>query len=164
MDLVTPDIGLIFWTSLIFIIVWFILGKYAFRPIADALKAREGRIQDALSEAEKARAEMAALKADNEVLLNQAKEERARIIKEAKEIKDSIIAEAREKANVEFAKRVADADREIFNKKMAAITDVKNQIGTYAITLSKEILGRELNNKREQERFVNKEIKKIRLS
>jgi len=141
-----------------------VLGKYAFKPIANALKAREQKIEDALAEAQKAREEMKSLTADNEKLLNEAREERAKIIKEAKEIKDSIVADAKDKAKTEASKVLADAKSEIHNQKMAAITDVKNQIGSYSIELAKQILGRELKNSSEQEAFVAQEVKKITLS
>ena len=160
-SLLDVDYGLIFWTTLAFLLLWFLLGKYAWKPIIGALEGREQKIDNALREAEKAREEMANLKSEHTQLLNDAKEERARIIREAKEIKDEIIAEAREKAGVEYSKKVNSAQLEINNQKMAAITEVKNLIGTSAIDLAKQVLGRELKNESEQLSFINQEIKKI---
>lgn len=162
--LLTPDLGLIVWTSLFFLLLWFVLGKKAWNPIVNALKDRENKIEGALHEAQKAREEMAALQADHEKLLQQAKEERAAILKEAKQLKDKIIAEARDKAQAEYAAKVASAKEEIQNQKMAAIVDVKNLIGTTAIELAKGVLTRDLGNQTSQEKFIEQEIKKINLN
>lgn len=162
--LLTPELGIIFWTTLIFCVLWFVLGKKAWKPIVNALEARENKISTALNEAEKTRQEMAALKSDNLRIVTEAKEERARILKEAKEIKDQIIAEARDKAKEEAAIIVANAQVEIENKKMAAITEVKNSIGKATISLTKDVLKRELNNAKAHQDFINKEISKISLN
>ncbi len=162
--LLTPEIGLIFWTTLIFLLLWTLLGKFAWKPIVNALKEREDKIENSLKQADIARQEMANLKTDHERLLNEAKEERARIIKEAKEIKDSIIGEAKEKAKTESSKIIEDAKVEIHNQKMAAITDVKNLIGTTAIDLAKQVIKRELNDTAAHERFVKAEVEKLTAS
>ena len=149
-----PDPGIIFWTLLFFVLIWIILGRFAFRPIQEALKKREKDIQDSIDEAKRAREEMANLKAENEQLLNEAREERAKILKEAKEVKDSIIKEAKEKASEEAKKIVTDAKREIENQRMAAIVDIKNQIGNIAVEVAEKVLKRELADKPAQESFV----------
>ena len=160
--LLTPDYGLIFWTALIFLILWYFLGRFAWKPIAEALQSRETKITDSLNEAQKAREEMANLKADNERLLNEAKEERARIIKEAKEIGDNIVNQAKDKAKSEIAEIKEAAQLDIQNQKMAAITEVKNLIGTYAIQLSEQVLGRELKDRKEQETYVLEQVSKMK--
>ncbi|OWY24268.1 ATP synthase F0 subunit B [Sphingobacteriales bacterium UPWRP_1] len=162
--LMTPDLGLIFWTTLLFLALWFIMGKFAWKPLIGALKERESTIENSLRQADKTRQEMAELKSHHEQLLMEAKEERAKIIKEAKEIKDSIVAEAKEKARTEARKIIEDASAEIHNQKMAAITEVKNLIGTTALDLAAQVLGRELNSTKEQESFVNQELNKIKLN
>ena len=162
--LLTPELGIIFWTTLIFCILWFILGKKAWKPIVNALETRENKIATALNEAEKTRQEMAALKSDNLRLVAEAKEERARILKEAKEIKDQIIAEARDKAKEEAAAIVANAQVEIENKRLAAIVDVKNTIGKATLNLTKDVLKRELNNSKAHQDFIKKELKRIALN
>ena len=162
--LLTPDLGLIFWTTLIFLVLWFFLGKFAWNPIVNALRDREDKIENSLRQADIARTEMANLKADHERLLNEAKEERAKIIKEAKEIGDSLVNDAREKAKIEAAKIVADAKTEIHNQKMAAIIDVKNIIGTTAINLAKQVIKRELNDTAAHQRYNAAEIDKIKLN
>ena len=106
---IKPDFGLLFWTTIIFLLFWFIIGKFAFRPIAEALKERERDIQDSLDEAKKARQEMANLKSENEALLAQAREERSKILKDAKDARDNIINEAKDKLTC--AAENTDADK-----------------------------------------------------
>lgn len=163
-SLLTPDLGLIFWTTLIFLVLWSFLGKFAWKPIVQALKDREDKIENSLRQADIAHTEMLNLKSDHLRLLNDAKEERARIVKEAKEIGDSIVNDAREKAKAETTKIVADAKVEIHNQKMAAIVDVKNLIGTAAIDLAKQVIKRELHDATTHEKYVAAEIEKIKLN
>lgn len=163
-SLLTPDLGIFFWTVLIFIILWTVLGRVAWKPITNALNDREGRIENSLKQAEIARDEMASLKADHEKLLQEAKEERSRIIREAKEIKDEIIGEAREKAKEEAVKIVDAARADIENQKMAAIIEVKNLIGQSSIDLAKDLLSRELSDAKAQQAYVAKEIEKLNLN
>ena len=108
-----PGIGLLFWTFLIFSLFWILVGKFAFRPIKDALKKRENDIQSALDEAKRAKEEMAKLNSDNQRLLNEAREERAKLLRESKLTGDKLIADAREKAKEEANKIVVDARKEI---------------------------------------------------
>lgn len=152
--LVLPDIGLVFWSTIAFLILLIVLGKFAWKPIMKAISEREQGITDAIASAEKVKLEMAQLKNDNEALLATAREERAVILKEAKEIKDKMINEAKEEAKAQAAKIIADAQASITNQKMAAITDLKNQVGNLVIEVSEKILRRELANKDEQENYI----------
>jgi F-type H+-transporting ATPase subunit b len=154
MDLLTPDPGLIFWTLLAFLVVFFILAKYAWPSILSGLKAREQGIADAITSAEKVKAEMATLKSENEALLTKAREERAAMIKEAKETSDKMIADAKEKAKSEYDRIVADAQVAINQQKNAALTEVKNQVGSLVIEVSEKILRRELSDKSQQEKYI----------
>ncbi len=163
-SVIKPDPGLIFWTSVIFILVWFILGRLAFRPIQDALKRREEDIQSSLDEARRARQEMANLKAENEELLKRAQEERTAILKEAKEAKNAIIQEAKVKAKEEAQKIVANAKEQIENQRMAAITDLKNQLGVLSIEIAEKVLRRELESEQNQEKFVQSLVDEIKLN
>src|SRR6202000_854719 len=133
MDLLLPHFGLIFWTLLSFIIVLIILKKFAWSPILSSLNEREKSIADSIALAEKVNAEMAQLKNDNETLLLQAREERALLLKEAKETKDKIIGEAKDQAKIEAAKIINDEQAAINQQKMAAFTDLKNQVGQLVI-------------------------------
>jgi F-type H+-transporting ATPase subunit b len=164
MELLLPSIGLLFWTLVAFLIVFFILKKFAWKPILETLKERETSIADALSTAEKVKVEMAQLKNENEALMARAREERATLIKEAKETADRMIGEAKDKAKAEAAKILADAQTSIEQQKMAALTDVKNQVGKLVIEVSEKVLRRELTNKSEQESHIKSLVDDVKLN
>ena len=164
MDLLLPHLGLIFWTLLAFLIVFFLLKKYAWAPILKGLSDRETSIADSIASAEKVKLEMAQLKGENENLLAAAREERATMIKEAKLTKDKMIADAKEEAKVQAAKIIADANESIQNSKRAAMIDIKNQVGKLAVEMSEKVLRRELANKGDQEQFINQLSQEIRLN
>jgi F-type H+-transporting ATPase subunit b len=154
MQLLTPDLGLLIWTLLAFLIVFFLLKKFAWPAIIKGLNERETNIANSIASAEKIKLEMAQLKNDNEALLATAREERAILLKEAKETKDKIINDAKDEAKVQAAKIVADAQASINQQKMAALTEIKNQVGNLVIEVSEKVLRRELNNKQEQEGYI----------
>ena len=154
MQLLTPGFGLILWTLLAFVVFFLILKKFAWKPILESMNKREQGIADSLATAEKVRGEMAMLKSENETLLAKAREERAAMLKEAKETKDRIINDAKEQAKLETNKIIADAQSAINQQKMAAIVDLKNQVGNLVIEVSEKVLRRELNNKHEQENYI----------
>lgn len=164
MRLLTPEFGLIIWTLLAFVIVLLILKKFAWKPILNALKEREMSIADSLATAEKVKAEMAQLKSENEALLAKAREERAQLLKEARDTKDRIISEAKEQAKIEANKIVVDAQAAIQQQKMAALTDVKNQVGTLVIEVAEKVLRRELGNKSEQENYIKQLAEEVQLN
>ncbi|MCI5082102.1 MAG: F0F1 ATP synthase subunit B [Saprospiraceae bacterium] len=163
-SVIRPDPGLILWTTVVFLLVWIILGRMAFRPIQNALKQREDDIQSSLDEAKRAREEMANLKAENEQLLIEAREERAKILKEAKEAKETIIEEAKDKAKEEAQKIVASAKQEIENQKMAAVTEVKNQMGKMAIEIAEKVMRKDLAADSGQKDFVNRLVDEFKLN
>lgn len=162
--LVLPDPGLLIWSTIAFLILLFVLGKFAWKPIMKAIDEREKGINDSIATAEKVRAEMAQLKSENETLLIQAREERAQLLKEAKEIKDKIINDAKEQAKTEAAKIMADTQQAIENQKMAAVVDLKNTVGNMVIEVSEKILRRELSNKTEQETYIKQLTNEIKLN
>jgi F-type H+-transporting ATPase subunit b len=164
MDLLTPQLGLLVWNIIAFLILFLILAKFAWKPILKSLKERETGIADSLATAERVKAEMAQLKSENETLLAKAREERATILKEARDVKDRIINEAKDQAKVEAGKIITDAQAAIEQQKMAAITDVKNQIGNLVIEVSEKILRRELANKQEQETYIKKLAEEVKLN
>lgn len=164
MQLLTPAFGLIIWTLLAFLIVFFILKKYAWKPILNSMNQREKGIADSLATAEKIKIEMSQMKSENEALLVKAREERAQMLKEAKETKDKIINEAKEQAKVETNKIIADAQSVINQQKMAALTDLKNQVGTLVVEVSEKILRRELSNKPEQEKYIKELAENVKLN
>jgi F-type H+-transporting ATPase subunit b len=164
MDLLIPSFGLIIWTLLAFLIVFFILKKFAWKPILKSLKARETSIAESLATAERIKAEMAQFKSENEALLAKAREERGQILKEARDTKDKIINEAKDQAKVEANKIITDAQAAIQQQKMAALTDVKNQVGQLVIEVSEKVLRRELSNKEQQENFVRQLANEVKLN
>ncbi len=163
-SVIKPEPGLLFWTTVIFGLFWFLMSKFAFKPIGEALKQRETDIQTALDEAKKAREEMSNLKAENEMLLAQAREERSAILKEAKEAKEEIIAEAKDRANAEYKRKVESAIQDIENQKMAAMVSLKNQAGQMAIDIAEKVLRKELSNKGDQESYAKDLAGQIKLN
>jgi len=164
MDLLTPDLGLLIWNFIGFFILLYILGKFAWKPILKSLKERETTISDSLATAEKVKAEMAQLKSENEALMAQAREERAQMLKEARETKDKIINEAKDQAKVEAGKIITDAQAAINAQKMAALTDVKNQVGKLVIEVTEKVLRRELTDKAAQEEHIKGLVDGVKLN
>ena len=158
MELVTPEIGLIFWTTVVFSLLLIVLKKYAWKPILSAVDERNKSIEDALRAADKAKEEMLSLSADNERILMEAKKERDTILKEGREIKESIIAEAKDKAKVDAEKILKTAKEQIINEKMKAITELKNQVATLSIEIAEKILKSELQDLNKQKELVTKAI------
>ncbi len=161
MSLILPDLGLLFWTTVIFLLFWFLMGKFAFKPIVKAIKDREQSIDDALSAADKAKTEMQQLQSDNAALLKEAREEGARILKEAKEVKESVIADAHGRAKEEAAKIVADAKLEIDAQKKAALAEVKNEVSKLSVEIARKVLGRELEASKDQQTYINSLVAKM---
>jgi F-type H+-transporting ATPase subunit b len=164
MNLLTPEFGLLIWTLLAFLIVLFILGKYAWPAIVKGLKQREQIIADSLTTAEKIKAEMAQMKSENEALLAKAREERGQMLKEARETKDKIINEAKEQSKIEANKIITEAQAAINTQKMAAITEVKNQIGKLVIEVTEKVLRKELSNKEAQEAHIKELVDEVKLN
>ncbi len=159
-----PSPGLAIWSLLIFLLFWFIMGKYAFKPIAKALEKREHDIQHALDQAKLAKEEMKNMESQNEALLNQARDERNKILQEAKDMKNSILAEAKTKAKEEANKIIASAQNEISNQKKAAMAEVTNQVGGMAIGIAEKLLRKNLSDDAAQNEFVQNLVKDIKLN
>jgi F-type H+-transporting ATPase subunit b len=164
MDLLQPALGLFSISLLIFLIVFYILKKFAWVPILATLKERETSISDAITSAERVKEEMAQMKAEHEHVLAEAKAERSKILKEAKDAKDMIISEAKAQAQVEAKKIIGEAYTAIENQKMAALTDVKNQVGNLVIEVAEKVLRRELSDRGAQESFVKQLAGEIKLN
>jgi F-type H+-transporting ATPase subunit b len=164
MQLLTPGFGLIIWTLLAFIIVLILLKKYAWKPILNSMNEREQGIADSLATAEKIKLEMTQMKSEHEELLVKAREERGQMLRDAKETKDKIISEAKEQAKIETNKIIADAQSVINQQKMAALTDLKNQVGNLVVEVSEKILRRELSNKQEQENYIKELAENVKMN
>ncbi len=159
MELVTPAIGLIFWTTVVFTLLVLLLKKFAWKPILSAVDERNKSIKDSLAQAEKARSEMSELTANNEKIIAQAKVDRDIILKEARDIKNEIISEAKDKANKEAEKLVSTAKEQILNEKMKAITELKNHVADLSIEMAEKILNSELSDVTKQKELVTKALK-----
>jgi len=164
MELVQPALGLLFWMLLSFLIVLFILGKFAWKPILNALKERETSIEGALRSADKAREAMESLKSDNEKLLQEARVERERMLREARDTKDAIINEAKDKASLEANRLLQMAREAITNEKLAAITELKNQVATLSIEIAEKILREQLKDAGKQKELAEKYLKEVKMN
>jgi len=164
MQLVTPGIGLIFWMLVSFSLVLFVLGKYAWTPIMKGIHQREDTIEKALEAANEAKKEMLKLKAGNEQLLRDAKDERDALMRDARKVKEAILEEARAKANEEAARIMENARENIQFEKMAAINELKNQIATISIEIAEKLIGKELQNKKAQQELTEKLLKEVKIN
>ncbi len=162
--LVTPGIGLIVWTTVVFFLLLFLLGKFAWKPILTAIKTREEGIANALASAESAKKEMQELKSANETILMQARTERDALLKEARDTKDTIIAEAKSKATQEAERILSSARSQIMSEKNAAITELKNQVASLSIEIAEKILKSELSSDEKQKALVNNLMKDVNLN
>ena len=162
--LTEPGVGLIFWTTIVFLLLVGILGKYAWKPILSAIKTREEGITKALASAESALNDMRELKAANEIILTQARTERDTMLKEARETKDSIVAEAKTKAQSEADRIMTSAREQISNEKNAAVAELKKQVAILSIEIAEKILKSELSNDEKQKALVSNLMKDVNLN
>lgn len=164
MDILTPNAGTIFWTTLAFLILLFILARYAWKPILNAIKERELRIEKALNSAEKAKEEIENLKRQNELIIKKAKEERDKIISETMLIKEQIIKEAKEKAEEEAKIMIINARKAIKEEKEKAFDEIKEQIVNISIEIAEKILREKLEEEDKQKIFFDKSIQNLKLN
>lgn len=164
MDLLIPEIGLVVWHSIAFLLLLFILAKFAWKPVLQSIKEREESIDNALASAEKAKQEMARLTSENEELLKAARLERDEILKEAKELKDQIVSDAKVTAQAEGAKMVEQAKKEIDDQKKRAMAEVKNQVSELSLEIAKKVLQQEFADQAKQEELVGDLLKDVRLN
>lgn len=162
--LVLPDIGLVFWNTVAFLVLLIVLGKFAWKPMLKAINERESGIEEALLKADKMKAEITAMQNENEALLAKAREERATIIKEAKEASEKMVNEAKDKAKSEYERIISDAQAAIAQQKNAAMVDVKNQVGALVINVAEKVLRKELSNKADQESYIKQIAEEVKLN
>ncbi len=164
MELIQPGVGLIFWTTIIFIVLLLILRKFAWKPINNMVDKRNQSIEDALNQAELAREEMRNLTANNEKILAEARVERDLILKQARDVKDEIITTAKEEAVAEVNKIKKQAEIDIDNQKAKAIEEMKNQVLELSILVAEKVIRQELKDKNEQEVLVNKILENVNIN
>ena len=164
MQLLTPGIGLIIWQTIVFVLLFILLAKLAWKPIINSLKDRERSIQDALDTAEKARHEMSQLRADNEKLLQEAREERDRILREAREISVKMKEEAQADARRMGDKIIEDARAAINIEKAAALKDVKVQVAMFSLEIAEKLMKKNLSNDKSQKELVDAYLKDLKVN
>jgi F-type H+-transporting ATPase subunit b len=164
MELLTPGSGLIIWQAIIFVLLFIVLSKFAWKPIVASLKEREDSIQAALDTADKARAEMAKLTADNANLLKEAREERDKMLKEAREIANRLKDEANADAKKSAEKIITDARAAINIEKEAALRDVRTQVAMFSLEVAEKLLKKNLSSDKEQKGLVEGYIKDLKLN
>ena len=164
MELITPSTGLLFWMLVGFGILFFILAKFAWPIVMNAINSREEKIESQLAEAERVRNDMKNLKSEHQALLVQAKEERDQILADARKIREKLYEETKETANREAQAIIAEAKNAIHYEKMKAMTDIKNEIANMSIEIAEKILRQELSEKDKQEELVNNLLKDINLN
>ena len=156
MDLITPDLGLMFWTGLIFVLLLFILTKFIWKPILAAVNSREKNISDSLELAERTMNEMKALQAQNENLLKEARAERDSIVKEAREIAAKMVEDSKKNAKLEAEKIIVSAREAVNNEKTAAMAEIKTQIAILSIEIAEKVVKGELSSSDSQKALSEK--------
>ncbi|MCQ2606440.1 MAG: F0F1 ATP synthase subunit B [Bacteroidales bacterium] len=164
MDLVTPGIGLVFWTTITFLLVVFLLIKFAWKPVLGMINERNKSIEDALLLAEKTKEEMKALQADNEKIVAEARKERDTLLKEARELREQMIAQAKSDATEEANKIMAAAKQAIENEKNQAMQDLKSQVAALSFEIAEKVIGKELENKSVSDSIISESINNLKLN
>lgn len=162
MELLTPGIGLLFWQSIVFVVVFLILAVFVWKPIASALRTRESKIEDSLRAAERAKEEMEQIKADNEYLLQEARAERDKMLKDAVVIANEIKETAKNETASISAKMIADAKSTIETEKKAALTEVKNLVASLSLEIAEKVLREKLADDKSQKALVEKFLKEVK--
>jgi F-type H+-transporting ATPase subunit b len=164
MELVTPGLGLVFWMTIAFGIVLWVLAKFAWKPIMTSIHEREKSIDEALNQAKLAKEEMEKLKVNKEALLNEAKLERDQLLKETLRMQEKLMQEAKEKAAIESERTIEKTKKQLELERMAAMSDLKKQIGQLSLDIAEKLLSRELRDKEDQQQFLQKLVKEIKLN
>ncbi len=157
------SLGLFFWQTLLFVGLLFLLAKYAWKPILSAVEERENTIKDSLEAAEKAKADMEAVQADNKRILKEARAERDALLAEAKKTSTQIVNDAKEAAQTEADKIAAAAQAAIQQEKNAAINDLKAQVAGLSVDIAQKVLQGELADQKKQEQLVEKLVNDIEI-
>jgi len=160
-SLITPAIGTLFWTVVIFTLFFLILKKFAWKPVLNIVKQRDEMIKGSLASAEKARKEMLKLQSDNEAILRKAREERESILKEAREVRDKLIAEAKGKASEEAEKLIEKARTGIEREKALALADIREQVANLSVDIASKLLGEKLKQTGEQQKLIDNYLREV---
>jgi F-type H+-transporting ATPase subunit b len=162
--MLTVSWGTVVWSTIAFVVVALILAKTAWKPILASIRERENSIDDALKSAEKARGEMANLKASNETLLNEARAERDAMLKDARETKDGIISDAKNNASTEYDKILSAAREAVQSEKRAAISEIKKQVAELSVEIAEKVIRQELDSDDKQKQLIDKYLEESKLN
>lgn len=160
-SILTPDLGLLFWMLLAFVVVFLVLAKYGFPAILNMVDSRNRFINDNLRKAKEAAERLEHIKDEGESILQEAREKQAAIIKEATVTRDAIIEKAQEKARVEGARLIEDAKAEIESQKQAAISDIRRQVAELSIEISEKILKDKLGDDKAQMEYIDRILDEV---
>jgi F-type H+-transporting ATPase subunit b len=160
-SLTSPAFGTLFWAVVIFSVFFFLLAKFAWKPILGAVKARDEMIRSSLESAEKAKEDMLKLQSDNEAILRKAREERENILKEAREVREKLISEAKGKASEEAERLIEKARAGIEGEKLKALSEIREQVAVISVEIASKLLGEKLKQTGEQEKLIDKYLKDI---
>ncbi len=160
-SLASPAIGTVFWTTLIFVLFFLMLSKFAWKPILKAVKARDEIIKGSLESAEKAREDMKRMQADNEAILKKAREERENILRDARDVRDKLINEAKGKATEEAEKLIEKARETIEREKNKALSEIHEQVAFLSIEVASKILGEKLQQSDQQNKLIEGYLKDL---
>lgn len=163
-ELLSAPVGTVAWASISFLVVLFLLKKFAWKPILNALNAREENIALSLNKAEEAKKEMENLKSENENLLKEARAERDMMLKEAREMRDQMVSDAKNKAKEEGEKMIASAKVAIESQKNAAMTELKNEVANMSINIAEKLVKGHLADEANQKDLVNNILNEIKLN
>jgi len=160
-SLASPAIGTIFWSTLIFLLFFLLLAKFAWKPILNAVKSRDEMIKGSLEAAERAREDMKKLQTDNEAILRKAREERENILKEAREARDKMIIEAKDRASEEAEKLIEKARQGIEREKVKALSEIYEQVTFLSVEIASKLLGEKLKESEQQNKLIDNYLKEI---
>ncbi|MFZ9680775.1 MAG: F0F1 ATP synthase subunit B [Bacteroidia bacterium] len=163
MDLVTPQLGLLVWPALSFLLLLVVLRKFAWKPILDSVNERDAQIRQALDAAKEAREAMVRLQADNEQLMAQARAERDQMLSEAKKTRDHLLSESRSKAEEEAKRLLEMARQDIENERKATMTEVRNLVATLSVDVAEKLLRKELQKDEAQEAYLQEQLRDLQI-
>ena len=161
MSLITPDFGLLFWMTIVFLIVLFILWKYGFPVITNMVKERKNFIDESLRKAQEANEKLANIQAESETILQQTREQQAKILKDAAATRDAIVAQAQDKAKDEGARIINEAKAVIETEKQNAIRDIRSQVATLSIQIAEKILREKLSDDQKQMEVIDRMLDEV---
>lgn len=155
-SILTPDLGLLFWMLLAFLVVFFVLAKYGFPAITNMVEERKKYIDDSLKKAHEASERLENIKQESEAILQEAREKQAQILKEAADTRDAIVQKAQDKARSEGARLLSEAKAEIEGEKQQAIHDIRAQVAELSVQIAEKVLREKLSTDAEQMKMIDR--------